>query len=100
MSKSSDVFSYQSVCKQIGKALNRVSQHNFLYAAVHNVLRDFDNEALNNKFTDVPLFHGEKIYTVSNFRKNIVEMKIAEPCSIGLWKLKFNFSVGKNTHGC
>ena len=97
MSKSSDVFSYRSVCKLIGEALNRVLEHNVVYAAVHNVLRDFDNEALNDKFTDVSLFHGEKIYTVSNFRKNIVEMKIAEPCSIGLWKGKFNFSVGKTT---
>jgi len=48
MSKSSDVFSYQSVCKLIGEALNRVLEHNVVYAAVHNVLRDFDNEALND----------------------------------------------------
>ena len=55
----------------------------------------FDNEALNDKLTDVPLFHGEKIYTVSNFRKNRVERKIAKPCSIGFWKGKFNFIVEK-----
>ena len=48
MSKSRDVFCYQSVCELIGEALNRVLQHNFVYAAVHNVLRDFDNEALND----------------------------------------------------
>ena len=95
MSKSRDVFCYQSVCELIGEALNRVLQHNFVYAAVHNVLRDFDNEALNDKLIDAPLFHGEKIYSVSNIRKNIVEMKIIEPCSICLWKGKFNFSVGR-----
>lgn len=92
MTKSSDVFSYQSVCQLIGEALNRALQHNVVDAAVHNVLRDFDNEAVNDKLIDAPLFHSEKIYNETcNFRKNIDEMKIAEPCSIGLWKGKFTW---------
>ena len=85
--------SYQDVRKLIGETANRVLQ----YSIVHNILRDFDNEALNDELTDVPLFHGQKIYTVNNFRKKKIEMKNAEPCSIGLWKRVFNFSVGKNT---
>ena len=39
-----------------------------MHAAVHNLLRDFDNEALNDELTDAPLFHGQKLYSVSNFR--------------------------------
>ena len=39
-----------------------------VHAVVHNLLRDFDNEALNGELTDAPLFHGQKLYSVSNFR--------------------------------
>ena len=58
-------------------------------------MRDFDNEVLNDEFINVPLFHGQKIYTVSNFRQKIVEMKKAQLSSIVFWKRKFNFTVGK-----
>ena len=61
--------SYQDVCKLIGETPNRVLQYSIVHAAVHNILRDFDNEAFNDELTDVPLFYGQKIYTVSNFRK-------------------------------
>ena len=40
-----------------------------MHAAVHNHSRDFDNEALNDELTDAPLFHGQKLYSVSNFRE-------------------------------
>ena len=61
------IASYQDVCKLIGETPE--SQYSIVHAAVHNILRDFDNEALNDELTDVPLFHGQKIYTVSNFRE-------------------------------
>ena len=41
-------------CKLIGEAPNRVLQYTVVHAAVHNVLGHFDNEALNDKLTDVP----------------------------------------------
>ena len=69
----------------IGEATNRVLQYNVVHAAVHNFLCHFGNEALNDKLTDVPLFHGQKIYTVSNFSKKTqktIEMKKKKPCSV------------------
>ena len=91
------IASYKDLCKRIGEAPNRVLQYSVVPAAFHDFLRDFDNEALNDELTDVPLFLGQKIYTVSKFRQKTVEKKKAEPCSIGFWKRKFNFTVGK-TH--
>ena len=73
----------------IGEAPNTVLQYNVVHAAVHNFLCHFGNKALNDKLTDVPLFHGQKIYTVSNFSKQKImkniEMKNAEPCSVSFW---------------
>ena len=46
--------SYKDKCKLIGEAPNRVLQYNVVHAAVHNILGDFDNEALNDELTDVP----------------------------------------------
>ena len=90
------IVSFQSVCKLTGEVSNRVLQYNVIHAAVHYRLRDFDNEALNVKLTDVSLFHGQKIYTVSNFRENIVEMKNAEPCSI----VVKTTTTKQQQHGC
>ena len=41
------------------------------------------------------MFHDEKLYTVSNFRKKLVEVKKAEPCAVAFMKRNFNFNVGK-----
>ena len=65
------IASNKDECKLIGEAPNRVLQYTVVHAAVHNILGDFDNEALNDELTDVPLFHGQKVYTVSSFWKNI-----------------------------
>ena len=46
--------SYKDECKLIGEAPNRVLQYTVVHAAVHNILGHFDNEALNDKLTDVP----------------------------------------------
>ena len=54
------IASYQDVCKLIGETPNRVLQYNVIHAAVHNLLRDFDNEILNDELTDIPLFHDRK----------------------------------------
>ena len=77
---SEGIASYQYVCK-LTEAPNRVLQYkvNVVHTAVHNLLHDFDNKALNDKLTDVPLFHGQKIYTVSNFSKQKI-MKNIEKC--------------------
>ena len=93
------IVSFQSVCKLTGEVSNRVLQYNVIHAAVHYRLRDFDNEALNVKLTDVSLFHGQKIYTVSNFRENIVEMK-NDIFFFFFFLRTFYFSVGKQQHGC
>ena len=54
------IASYQDVCKLIGETPNRVLQYNVIHAAVHNLLRDFDNEILNDELTDITLFHDRK----------------------------------------
>ncbi len=35
-----------------------------------------------------------------NFRKQLVEMKAAEPCAIGFWKKKCNFKIEKYKNVC
>ena len=68
MMTNEGIASNKDECKLIGEAPNRVLQYNVVHAAVHNILGDFDNEALNDELTDAPLFHGQKLYSVSNFR--------------------------------
>ena len=87
------IASYQDVCK-LREAPNRVLQYNInvVQAAVHNLLRDFDNKVLNDKLTDVPLL--DRKYTLLATSGN-QQIKHAEPCSIGFRKRKLNFSVGK-----
>ena len=59
------------------------------YNAVH--------EALNVELTDVPLFHGEKIYTVSNFGKKQLKLKMLSLVQLVLGK-ENSTSVLEKTH--
>lgn len=97
---SEGIAPYESVCRLIGQAPQRILQHNVVRTAVRTSLHTiFDIKTLNIGLTDIPLVHDEKIYTASNIRIKAVEIKAAEPRAIGFWKRKCNFNVDK-THGC
>ena len=59
---------YETVCRLIGQSPNRMLQYNVVRSAVRAFLHNFDIHSLDVGLSKIPLFHDEKIYTVSNFR--------------------------------
>ena len=98
MVTSEGIVPYQTVCRLVGCAPNRILQYNVVRTAVRTFLHNFDIKALNIALTEIPFFHDEKVYTARNFRKKLVEIKAAEPCAIIFWKKKCNFKIEKKTH--
>ena len=66
-----DIVPFQTVYSLIGLAPNKIPQYNVARTAVRSSLQDFDIKAFNVGLTESPLYHDEKIYTVSNFRKTV-----------------------------
>ena len=62
---------YQTVCRLVGHAPNRIAQFNVVRTFLHN----FGIKALNIGLTKIPLFHDEKICTAKNFRKKLLKLK-------------------------
>ena len=76
MVTSEGIVPYQTVC-----APNGILQYNVVRTAVRTFPHNFDIKALNIALTEIPFFHDEKVYTARNFRKKLVEIKAAEPCT-------------------
>ena len=58
-----------------GLAPNRILQKN-VCTAVGNSLHNSDIKALNIGFTEIALFHDEKIYTARNSREKKLKLKL------------------------
>ena len=72
---SEGIAPYESVCRLIGQAPQRILQYNVVRTAVRTSLHTiFDIKTLNIGLTDIPLVHDEKIYTASNIRIKAVEI--------------------------
>ena len=69
MVTSEGIVPYQTVCRLVGRAPNRILQYNVVRTAVRTFLHNFDIKALNIGLTEIPLFHDEKVYIARNFRR-------------------------------
>ena len=85
-----------------GLAPNRILQNNDVHTAVRTILHNSDIKALNIGITEIPFlffFTTRKSIPLEMFWKKLVEIKAAEPCPIGFWKRKCNFTT-KTICGC
>jgi len=76
------LFSFEEVCERIGRSPGRSLEYVTVCNAVKQFLKNVDTY-----YDYLPPLHfrGKLINSVKQFRKLLVALKAAEPCSVNFW---------------